>query len=93
MGNSIMGNKALVSTIYLRYEEFIDDVLPALRCSDFNLQNPRIEDDTLYIKWDWGRIGTTISREIQWEDGESPETFDDKLQAYFFRLVISIINL
>lgn len=93
MGNSITGNKALVSTIYLRYEEFIDDILPALRCSDFRLQSPRIEDDALHIKWEWDRIGATISREIQWEDGESPETFDNKLQAYFLRLVISIINL
>ena len=88
------GHKDMMEMIAIRFEEFTDDILPAIlgRENGFRIRYRTI-DDVLKVEWEW--IDTSFSRieEIRYDPcTEGEQVFINKVAAYLYGLLVFITN-
>ena len=88
-------NQEILRTVDICLEEFVDDILPALRCKGFDIHTrlSKRDPNKLFIKWHWDHLAKAMEKEFVYSQTEPDHAFTDRVKAYFFDLTVMIINL
>lgn len=89
-------NKELAEKIFVIKEEFEDDILPAIKKkNDFKIKFETDEtEEVLIIKWNWKSRQMERAQEFRRQaQAETEEAYINSIKAYFFNLVIMLLNL
>lgn len=86
-------HKDMMELVAIRFEEFTDDLLPAILCREHSFRiRYSTKDDKLKIEWSWH--GITRIDELRYQPTvEAEKTFIDRVAAYLYSLLVFIVNM
>lgn len=76
-------------------EAFNDDILSAIGGSDFHIsyEVPKNYPNKVIVTWEWERLQTTNTQDFIFSVNNTAEDFVNRIKAYLFDLIVTIINL
>lgn len=87
-------SKDMMELIAIRFEEFTDDLLPAIlgREHSFRIRYSTM-GDKLKIEWSWTKYRLERIEELRYQPtAEAEKTFIDRVAAYLYSLLVFITN-
>ena len=76
-------------------EAFQDDVIPALGTKGFSISMDISNKaaNIMVVSWSWRHIEKEVRKEFKLSGSDSAEDFVQRVKAYLFDLIITLINL